>query len=326
MNIPTHPLCLDPSSLLLLHWMDGGNILLHVFPPPPNFYQSRQVYWGNPYALANSDDDSNQSDDLPLAVGVRATAIDVSTSFANVSAVIACVSAASVDVSAVIMDLCPFDAAIADISAAIVDASAYFANTSAAVDIANINFVPTGLNHTTLLYENIMSTSQRKFTGQSVKPSNVTGIDNKHKMWIQQVMLNNWGIQFPHKFQIRAIHNVAFHCNQIVYIAAKTGSGKLAIPLSIGSLQTRVILLMVPLVGLGSDQVNNNRNSNNLIEAYHLDKNRGHDGYALRSRLLSLHPREAECVFIFLYALPQSLKDGSFWYMCLFELASKNLI
>jgi hypothetical protein len=83
---------------------------------------------------------------------------------------------------------------------------------------------------------------------------------------------------------------------------------------------------MVPLVGLGSDQVNNSRNNNNLIEAYHLDKNRGRDGYALRSRLLSLHLREAECVSIFLYALLQPLKDGSFWYKCLFGLASKNLI
>jgi superfamily II DNA helicase RecQ len=139
-------------------------------------------------------------------------------------------------------------------------------------------------------------------------------------------MLDDWGIRFPHEFQICAVHHIAFHHDQIVYIVAKTGSGKSAIPLSIGSLQTGVTLTMVPLVGLGSDQVNNSRNRNNLIKAYHLDKNRGRDGYTLRSRLLSLHPREAECVSIFLYALPQSLKDGSFWYKCLFELASKNLI
>ncbi len=145
-------------------------------------------------------------------------------------------------------------------------------------------------------------------------------------MWIRQVMLDDWGIQFSHEFQIRAIHHVAFHRDQIVYIVAKTGSGKSAIPLSIGLLQTGVTLLMVPLIGLGSDQVNNSWNSNNLIEAYHLDENRGRDGYALRSQLLSLHSREAESVSIFLYALPQSLKDGSFWYKCLFELASKNLI
>ena len=78
----------------------------------------------------------------------------------------------------------------------------------------------------------------------------------------------------------------------------------MAIPLTIGSLQTGVTLSMVPLVGLGSDQVNNSRNSSNLIEAYHLDKNRGVDGYALRRRLLSLLPREANRVSIFLYASP----------------------
>jgi hypothetical protein len=293
----------------------------------------RQVYWGNPYSLADRDDDSNHSNDVPVAIDVRAAAIDVSTSVANVSAVVACVSTASVDVSAATVDLCPFDAALADVSAAVVDASAYFANmmdvavdVSADVDVANINFVPAGLNHATSLYENIMSVSRRKFTGWSVEPSYVTGINNQHEMWIRQVMLDDWGIQFPHEFQIPAIHHVAFHRNQIVYIVAKKGSGKLAILLLIGLLQTRVTLLMVPLVGLGSDQVNNSRNSNNLIEAYHLDKNRGRDGYALRSRLLSLHPREAECVSIFLYASPQSLKEGSFWYKCLFELLSKNLI
>jgi hypothetical protein len=76
-------------------------------------------------------------------------------------------------------------------------------------------------------------------------------------------MMDDWGIQFPHEFQICMIHHVAFHCNQILYIVAKTGSGKLAIPLTIGSLQTGVTLSMVLLVGLGSDQVNNSRNSKN---------------------------------------------------------------
>ena len=98
-------------------------------------------------------------------------------------------------------------------------------------------------------------------------------------------MMDDWGVQYPHEFQLRAIHHVAFHHDQIVYIIATTGSGKLAIPLPIRSLQTGVTCLMVPLVGLGSDQVNNSKNSKILIEAYHLDKNRGCDGYALRSWL-----------------------------------------
>ena len=231
-------------------------------------------------------------DNVLIAVDVRAAAIDVCASVDNVCAVVAGVSTAFVDVSAAAIDLCPSDVALADVSAAIIDASIYFVHTSAVsinvkadVNVANINIVPADPNHVTLPYDNIMSASWRDSTGQSVKPSDANEIDNQYEMWIQKVMIDDWGIQFPHKFQIRAIHHVAFHHDQIVYIVAKTGSGKLAILLLIGLLQTRVTLLMVLLVGLGSDQVNNSRNSKNLIKAYHLDKNRGPDGYALRSWL-----------------------------------------
>ena len=171
-----------------------------------------------------------------------------------------------------------------------------------------------------------MSASRRESACRSVEPSNVIGINNQHEMWIRQCMKDDWGIQYPHEFQIHAIHHIAFQRDQILYIVAKTGSSKSTIPLTIGSLQTGVTCSMVPLVGLGSDQVNNSRNSTNLIEAYHLDENRGVDGYALRRRLLSLNPREVNRVSIFLYATPQSLKEGTFWYMCLFQLALMNLM
>ena len=35
--------------------------------PPPDFYQSRQAYWGNPYSAADSDDDSDSDDMLAAA-------------------------------------------------------------------------------------------------------------------------------------------------------------------------------------------------------------------------------------------------------------------
>ena len=89
--------------------MDGGNIL-HVIPPPPNFYQSRRVYWGNPYATANSDDNSNPCGNVPIFVDMRAAAIDVSAFVADVSAAVAGVSAASINVSAAAIDLCPSNA------------------------------------------------------------------------------------------------------------------------------------------------------------------------------------------------------------------------
>ncbi len=87
-------------------------------------------------------------------------------------------------------------------------------------------------------------------------------------------MKDDWGINFPHKFQVRAINNIAFHCGRLVYIIAKMGSGKSAITLTVGSLQTGITLTMVPLAGLGSDQVNSAQNGDNFIEAYHLDEYR----------------------------------------------------
>ncbi len=83
---------------------------------------------------------------------------------------------------------------------------------------------------------------------------------------------------------------------------------------------------MVPLVGLGSDQVNKCSNDVNYIEGYHLDKHRGSDARLLRDRLILLNEDEAEYVSVFLYPSPQSLQVGTFWYKTLINLASKNLI
>ncbi len=96
-------------------------------------------------------------------------------------------------------------------------------------------------------------------------------------------------------------------------------------PLTVGSLLTGVTITMVPLVGLGSDQVNKCSNDGNFIEGYHLDEHRGFDAQRLRARLLSLNKTEAEYTAIFLYASPQSLQVGTQWYQTLVSLAAKDL-
>jgi len=108
--------------------------------------------------------------------------------------------------------------------------------------IAAVGAVPAAHNNfTTTPYNNLMSASWRESAGRSVEPSNMNGINEQHEMWIRQCMKENWGIQYPHEFQIRAIHHIAFQRDQILYLAAKTGSGKSAIPLTIGSLQTSTV-------------------------------------------------------------------------------------
>jgi hypothetical protein len=175
-------------------------------------------------------------------------------------------------------------------------------------------------------YDIITTATWHEAVGCSIVPSYIIDIDPVHKRWIRQAMLDDGGIHSPHEFQLRAIHYIAFQCNQLLYIISKTGLGKSAIPLTIGLLQTGVtLLIMVHLVGLRSDQVNKSSNDDKLIEAYHLDKHRGINGKALRDHLLSLNKQEANHVSI-LYALPQTLQVCIFWYQCLLTHSSCNMI
>ena len=157
-------------------------------------------------------------------------------------------------------------------------------------------------------YDVITASSNLEAMGRSIGISTIDDIDGDHERWIRQSMFVEWGIRSPHEWQIRAVHEVAFSCDRLLYLIAKTGSGKSAVPLTIGSLQTGVTLVMVPLVGLGSDQVNKCQNKACFIEGYHLDEHRGDDGRVLRTRLMAINSTEADSVSIFLYASPQSLQ------------------
>jgi hypothetical protein len=89
--------------------------------------------------------------------------------------------------------------------------------------IAAVGALPAAHNNcTTTPYNNLMSASRRESAGRSFEPSNVNGINNQHEMWIRQCMKDDWGIQYPHEFQIRTIHHIAFQRDQILYIVAKT--------------------------------------------------------------------------------------------------------
>ena len=52
-----------------------------------------------------------------------------------------------------------------------------------------------------------------------------------------------------------------------MYIFAKTGLGKSAIPLTVGTPFTGIVITLVPLVGLGSNQVSKSHNLKNYVEA-----------------------------------------------------------
>jgi hypothetical protein len=80
-------------------------------------------------------------------------------------------------------------------------------------------------------------------------------------------MLDNWGIHLPHEFQIHAMHLIFFHHNWLVYLIAKTGSGKSAVPLTTGLMHNGITLMMIPLVRLRSNKVS--KSTNKVIASKH---------------------------------------------------------
>jgi hypothetical protein len=79
-------------------------------------------------------------------------------------------------------------------------------------------------------------------------PPCVLGMDPDHETLIQKTMHDDWGIDHPHELQIHAIHQAAFHRNELLYIIAKTGSGKSAIPLTVSTLLTASEVALCPLL------------------------------------------------------------------------------
>ena len=175
-------------------------------------------------------------------------------------------------------------------------------------------------------YDIITAAGRRNAVCRRIPASSISDMNPIYERWIRKAMLDDWGIQFPHEWQIRAIADIVFSRDTTTFLIAKTGSGKSAVPLTVGSLLTGVTLTMVPLVGLGSDQVNKCSNPDNFIEGYHLDEHRGSDSGLLRKRLLSLGEYEADNVAIFIYASPQSIDVGRDWHRTLMTLSSRNLI
>jgi len=82
----------------------------------------------------------------------------------------------------------------------------------------------------------------------------------------------------------------------VLYVNARTADGKSLIPQTVASLRGGVAIVLVPLIGLGSDQVEKSTVVEHNVEAYHADEHKGRDGDALRQRLRAMTEGEAEHV------------------------------
>ncbi len=82
-----------------------------------------------------------------------------------------------------------------------------------------------------------------------------------------------------------------------------------------------ITLVVVPLLGLGCDQVAKAQRRCFRVEAYLLNKNRGEDQLAIPQRLLSITHWQSQSIILF--ASPQFLKHRSSWLLLLKILAQR---
>ena len=123
------------------------------------------------------------------------------------------------------------------------------------------------------------------------------------------MLLVVWGIQLARDYQIDAIFFLVFLKVDMMYLIRKTGEGKSLVLLGMATAQRGITITMVPLLGLGSDQVAKSKRLDKRCEAYHVDEFREGDYEKLIQRLMSYSPLDKTSILIFIS--PQQLKRKS---------------
>ena len=131
------------------------------------------------------------------------------------------------------------------------------------------------------------------------------------------------GISNPRDYQIDAIFQYAYRKKNI-YLIRKCGEGKSAVLQTSCLLLRGIVVCLVPLIGLGSDQVNKTKALGVGSEAYHADEFRDQDYDKLVHRLRSYSDDDKLSIVIFISA--QALRNDTRWQSTLYELARKGQI
>ena len=175
-------------------------------------------------------------------------------------------------------------------------------------------------------YDDTVDSKEHTVVGLD-EPNNDVTLDNgsipiAHRRVILSA-LTSMNIRFPRKFQVNAIHQAAFDSASVTVVVAKTGSGKTAVPLTVGLLRRGVSIVLVPLIGLGATMVDSVADFDRGIEAYHLEEYKDVEDYrVLKTRLHGLHRDRV----VYLFSSPQSLSGSSKWWPTMLTLAKTNRI
>eukprot|EP00956_Cyclotella_meneghiniana_P015563 scaffold23905_cov26-Cyclotella_meneghiniana.AAC.2 len=97
-------------------------------------------------------------------------------------------------------------------------------------------------------------------------------IPNRHVTIIKDAIKDVYGFDNPGPFQIKAINHLAFNDDSSLVLIRRTADGKSLVPLTVSVLRGGVTLVLVPLHGLGSDQVDKATVPEHGIEAYYVNE------------------------------------------------------
>ncbi|KAL7472437.1 hypothetical protein ACHAXS_012774 [Conticribra weissflogii] len=138
---------------------------------------------------------------------------------------------------------------------------------------------------------------------------------------IRRAIERCWGIGTPYDYQIETICEIAIRKKNI-FLIRKTGEGKSIVPWTVAALRKCITIILVPLIGLGSDQVSKASRLELGIEAYHLDK----IGMETLINCTNNCDHSEIHETVILFASPNCLQTESRWRPLFFQMAKHGLI
>ena len=118
--------------------------------------------------------------------------------------------------------------------------------------------------------------------------------------------------------------NLSVFRKVFLILVQKCGEGKSLMMLGMATMLKGITLVMVPLIGLGSDQANKSKMIAKRVYAYHCDEFRGNDLHQLKLLLRSYHPSKKRSIILFIS--PQQMCPGTPWSRFLFSLGTMGFL
>ena len=97
------------------------------------------------------------------------------------------------------------------------------------------------------------------------------GVPQEAREFITQMMLDVYGIEQPHEFQVNAIYRLVFNPGHHLCLVQQTGRGKSEVGTGAGMFLGRFVVVVAPLVSVGGQQAWRVHMPEKDIHAIHLD-------------------------------------------------------